>query len=232
MPDRASTWDASYKRRENFVFWPGDELVRFVSRRLRRRCGLERFKDIAPGAAGSRVLDIGCGIGRNLAFGTEMGFAMYGMDLSPVAVAASRRWLGRLIGPSAARRRVAVGSVQRIPWPDRFFDHAFCDSVLDSMPFSVARRGALEAARVLRPGGWLYCSLISGDETGRRTGFAGEVTVRGTHERGTVQSYFNRAKIDRLLGGRFELVQCLLCRSEDHLAGTHHGRWHVAAKVL
>src|SRR5687768_5802445 len=51
---RVEAWDESYGRGENFVFVPGDEAVRFVSRYLRRRVGLDRVIDVHPGAAGAR----------------------------------------------------------------------------------------------------------------------------------------------------------------------------------
>ena len=39
-------WDDSYSRRENHVFYAGDEVVRFVARNLRRRKGLAEFEDV------------------------------------------------------------------------------------------------------------------------------------------------------------------------------------------
>ena len=71
--DLSSIWDESYLRLENHVFYPCEEIVRFVSRHLRRRVGLDKIIDVLPNAEGSRVIDIGCGIGRNILFGTEMG---------------------------------------------------------------------------------------------------------------------------------------------------------------
>ncbi len=41
---------------------------------MSRTVGLDEIEDVLPGAAGSRVGGISCGIGRNLFFGTEMGF--------------------------------------------------------------------------------------------------------------------------------------------------------------
>lgn len=231
MEDAAKTraWDESYRRRDNFVFWPREEVVRFVARYLRRRLELDEFVDVLPGAAGSRILDVGCGIGHNLAFGTEMGFEMYGIDLSAVAVMTARQWLGR-IKECDADARVVTGDVRTLPWPTDYFDHGISDGVLDSMTFDIARAGVAEIGRVIKSGGYFYFSLISGDQTGFDTEFDGEVEVAGTHERGTIQSYFNRMKIDRLLGGRFEILRCELHRFEDRIGGTHHGRWHIVAR--
>lgn len=226
---RQSAWEESYSRRENFVFQPCDEFVRFVARFLRRRVGLDDVVDVVPGAAGSRVVDVGCGIGRNLAFGTQMGLAMYGIDLSERAVEVARQWLGRLGVADPAERAVA-GDIRALPWADGYFAHASSDSVLDSMPFDIARAGVAEIARITQPGGYFYCNLISGDETGRDPEFAGEEVVTSTHEQDTIQSYFNRAKIGTLLDPHFEILSCARHQISDPDRGTRYGRWHVVAR--
>lgn len=233
MSDReeqlGNAWNRSYGRSENFVFWPCDEMVRFVSRYLRRRVGLDEYVDVAAGAAGSRVIDIGCGIGRNLLFGTQMGLEMYGCDLSSRAAQVAREWLSRSLG-AEAQSRVQVADVCRLPWDDGFFQHGLSDSALDSMPFTTARAGIAEAARVIKPGGYFYLSLISGEGAGQGEEFDGEITVTTTHEQGTVQSYFNRRKIGRLLEPHFQILSCELHLAVDAERSTRSGRWHVTAR--
>ncbi len=222
-------WNESYARRENHVFYPGDEVVRFVSRHIRRRKGLTEYEDLTPGASGAKVLDVGCGIGRTLVFGTQMGLAMYGTDLSSHAVGVARQWLESM-GVAGAAERVLAGDIRELPWSTACFDHAVSDSVLDSMPFQIAQAGLSEIARVVRPGGYFYCSLISGDETGRDREFCGEALITGTHERNTIQSYFNRAKIRRLIEPLFEILSSSLHQVRTFPGETHHGRWHVVAR--
>ena len=221
-------WDDSYARRENHVFYPGDEAVRFVSRYI-RRTGLSEFQDVLSDAQGSKVLDVGCGIGRTLVFGTQMGLKMYGTDLSANAVAVATKWLGS-IGEADAGERVVAGDIRSLPWADGFFDHAISDSVLDSMPFQIAQAGMSEIARVVRGGGYFYCSLISGDESGKGPQFCSELVVTGVHEQNTIQSYFNKTKIRRLVEPLFEIVSCALHQVRDDSMKTHHGRWHVVAR--
>jgi ubiquinone/menaquinone biosynthesis C-methylase UbiE len=223
-------WDSSYGRRENFVFSPSDEVVRFFSRSLRRRVGLDEIVDEYPGANGARVVDIGCGLGRNVVFGTEMGLEMHGSDLSATAVEVARTWLARKIGSEEACRRLVSCDIRQQPWSNKFFSHAISDSALDSMPFEVAQEGIGEIARLVQPGGLFYCNLISGDETGRDPDFNGEEVVTSLHENGTIQSYFNRVKIRRLLEPQFEIVSCKLHQISDPVLNTRSGRWHVVSR--
>lgn len=221
-------WDASYGRRENHLFWPSDEVIKFISRYLRRRVGYDSMVDVFPGAAGSRVLDVGCGVGRYLIFGTDLGFEMYGNDLSAIAVESARKWLVEKAGPGAAERIVA-SDIRTLPWANAYFDHAISDSVLDSMPFEVAQSGLAELARMMKSGGYFYCSLISGDETGRDPLFSDELVVTSRHEGNTIQSYFDYTKVKRLLEPFFEIKDCYLVQIRNH-TGQHHGRWHVVSR--
>jgi SAM-dependent methyltransferase len=224
-----SRWDDSYRRHENFLFYPHEEVIRFFARRIRRRIAPGRFHDIHPKAATGRLLDLGCGIGRHVLFGLTMGVDAYGVDLSEVAIASARDWLRR-DGHADAERRCVVGDVAALPWPDGTFTFAVSHGVLDSMPFAVAQAGVRELHRVIEPGGLLYCDLISGDESGRPADFAGEALVEKDHEKGTVQSYFNRDKIDELIGEHFKLLECAIIRRTDILTGRHASRWHLVAE--
>ena len=221
-------WDDSYGRRENHLFWPSDEVIKFISRYLRKRVGHNEIVDVFPGAGGSRVLDVGCGIGRYLVFGTEMGFEMYGNDLSARAVESAQNWLVEQTGADAAQRVVA-SDIRTLPWASGYFDHAISDSVLDSMPFEVAQSGLAELARLVKPGGYFYCSLISGDETGRDPLFSEELMVTSRHEANTIQSYFDYTKVKRLLEPFFEIKDCYLVQIRNH-TGQHYGRWHVVSR--
>ena len=40
-------WEESYRRKENFVFYPHEEIIRFVSKYIRKRVGLDEWKDVS-----------------------------------------------------------------------------------------------------------------------------------------------------------------------------------------
>lgn len=224
-----NAWNESYSRRENHLFWPSDEVVKFFARKVRRRIGPNEYKDIAEHAKGAKMLDVGCGIGRHVKFGQDMGLEMYGSDLSEHAITVAREWLkGDMNG--AENKRLIAGDIQKLPWDNGFFDHIMSDSVLDSMPFEVAQVGMSEMARITKSGGYLYCSLISGDETDRDAAFCDEVIVKSQHEQDTIQSYFSYIKVKRLIEPMFEILDCYLIQVKDQRNGTHHGRWHVVAR--
>ena len=46
MDIRKEFWEASYGRFENFMFYPKEEVVKFLNRFVRKRIGLNKFLDI------------------------------------------------------------------------------------------------------------------------------------------------------------------------------------------
>jgi SAM-dependent methyltransferase len=228
LENRQSAWEDSYDRGENHVFQPCDEVVRFVSRFLRRRISINMIIDVVEGQGKLRVLDLGCGIGRNLVFGIQMGLEMYGIELSEKAVLKAKEFVSTTQDTGGVKR-VHQGDARHLPWERGFFDHALSDSVLDSMPFVVAQEAVREVARTLKPGSLFYLNLIAKVPLGGATSLDEEV-VSTKHEQGTIQSYFDFAKIKQLLGDGFSVAGCELHRVDDEQGRTLRGRWHVIAK--
>lgn len=229
MDNKLTEWNRSYQNRDNFVFYPHEEVIRFVSRHLRKRTGLEQFTNIVPEPAKLNVLDLGCGIGRHVIYCHEMGLNAYGADLSNEAVRVAVTWAERR-GMSGAERKIVQADIRSLPWDDGFFQVAVSHGVLDSMSFEIARAACVELVRVMAPDGLFYCDLVSGDDSKHAREFCGEEVVETRHEEGTIQSYFNLAKIHRLFDGLFEIVECILIRREEVIAGGYSSRYHLVLR--
>jgi len=110
---------------------------------------------------GMRVLDAGCGSGRNLVYLLREGYDVFGVDTDPFAIESTRR-LARLHAPALPAGNFRVESIEEMAFPD-----AFADFVLSSAVLHFARSddhfGAMLHGtwRVLKPGGLLFCRLAS-----------------------------------------------------------------------
>ena len=75
-----------------------------------------------------------------------------------------------------------------------------------------------------------YCDLISGDDFNHYPEFYGEELIDTKHERGTIQAYYNYAKIVDLIDGNFEIVEANLIRNNNIVTGSFHSRYHLILK--
>jgi SAM-dependent methyltransferase len=112
-------------------------------------------------ASGMRVLDAGCGYGRNLVHLLREGCEVFALDLDSNGVEHVRQ-LSASLGTGLPADNFQVGYIERMPFPDVFADVVICSSVLhfarDEEHFSSM---LTELWRVLRPGGMLFCRLGS-----------------------------------------------------------------------
>lgn len=96
---------------------------------------------------GRRVLEVGCGLGADLARIAARGADVTGIDLAPRAAALARAHLESRGLPG----RTMVADGERLPFPDATFDLVWSFGVLHHAPDT--RRALAEVGRVLRPGG-------------------------------------------------------------------------------
>jgi ubiquinone/menaquinone biosynthesis C-methylase UbiE len=220
---KADEWNESYRNRDNFVFYPHEEIIRFFARYISKRIGINQYQVRHSLTDTAKVLDVGCGIGRHLVFAAKTGVDIYGIDLSSQAIATAKDWLIQE-GISLGKQQLVQGSITVMPWQDNYFDFAFSHGVFDSMYVEIAREGIVELARVMKPNALFYCDLIFGD--------AGDVLVETQHELGTVQSYYTQARIDQLIAGCFSIKEMVLIQREDILSGQIGSRWHLILERL
>ncbi len=112
-------------------------------------------------APGMRVLDAGCGRGRNLIYMMRAGFDVYGVDADQDAIDVVRQVAKRL-APGLPSDHFMVERLPSLSFPDRTFDAVIANAVLH-FAADEAEFGAMlgELWRVLRPDGVLFARLAS-----------------------------------------------------------------------
>ena len=119
-------WDRSYNRLENYLFYPNEELIKFVNKYVDRRKTLKVKKKNLT------FLDIGCGAGRNLKFLLENGFKVIGVDLSKIAINQSKKLL-KFYSFDKSRYKLLNLTSEDLNFQENSIDYVISDSTLDSM---------------------------------------------------------------------------------------------------
>jgi SAM-dependent methyltransferase len=108
-----------------------------------------------------RILDAGCGSGRNLPYFLRHRFEIWAADSDPAAVEHVRRLIAAS-APAAPSGRFHCGPLDHLPWDDGAMDAVVCSAVLhfarDERDFAAMLR---EMWRVLAPGGLFFARLAS-----------------------------------------------------------------------
>lgn len=110
-----------------------------------------------------RILDAGCGPGRNLVYFLQEGFDVCAVDLSPEAIAQVRS-LAHALAPHLLGENFRQEAVERMSFEGESFDAVLTSAVLhfarDEAQWWAMLR---EMWRVLKPGGIFFARLASSD---------------------------------------------------------------------
>lgn len=112
-------------------------------------------------APGNRILDAGCGSGRNLVYLLREGYEVYTVDSDPRAIDAIRR-LAASLAPALPADNFRLEPIEEMSFSNGFADFVISSAVLhfarNDDHFQAMLRGTW---RVLKPGGLLFCRLAS-----------------------------------------------------------------------
>lgn len=106
--------------------------------------------------ADDKVLDAGCGGGRNMHWFIQNGFGIFGIDSSEAAILNLKNKYPHL------KENFQIAPVEKLPFEDNFFDHVISSAVLH-FAASVAHFNNMmaEMIRVLKTNGTLFIRMTS-----------------------------------------------------------------------
>jgi SAM-dependent methyltransferase len=103
----------------------------------------------------SKILDLGCGLGRNMIPLLRKGFNIYGIDNSKNGIA----FLALELKKQKLKTNLKVGKFQNLPYPDNYFDAVLSVQTLNHGYEVDVKKGIREIERVLKPYGCLFLTV-------------------------------------------------------------------------
>jgi tellurite methyltransferase len=150
VPKGARAWEESFRDHEVGWFFGGEPST--LARRL-----LHFFRMLEIPTAG-RLLDLGCGEGRDVAFFASLGFDVEALDGSPTGVERTRR----AISEGGLHARVSQGDLASFEWTGEY-DIVFANNSVQFVG-EQARRVLSEIRSHTRPGGWNAIGMFTREE--------------------------------------------------------------------
>lgn len=154
--DTAEAWGNYYRALTDTYLFPNEFVVRAF---LGTYPNLSMSRDYR----GKRVCDVSCGDGRNLVLLHKLGLDLHATELTPEICSITRR---RLI---EHKEHISVdiqpGNNRSLPFDDNHFDYLLSWNAcyyMESEQSAIADH-VDEHARILKPGGYLICSVPTPD---------------------------------------------------------------------
>lgn len=108
-----------------------------------------------------KILDAGCGGGRNIYFLLKEGFEVYAMDRNPLAIEGAQA-MAEMLNSAYPKERFVVAELDQLPYEDASFDWIICNAVLHfADSHQHFEQMMQEMWRVLKKGGFFFARLAS-----------------------------------------------------------------------
>jgi ubiquinone/menaquinone biosynthesis C-methylase UbiE len=179
--EEISRWERAYKEGAHWEEGPSKNMQKFT-KYLKK---------------GDKILDIGCGSGRDSIFLAKQGFEVWGIDISKEAIKKAKEKF------RAKNLHFLVGDIKDLKFKDEFFDAVYSGWVLQSIPL---KKASLEIFRVLKKGGVAFLAFLLNTKiiaTGKITEFHKKEDIISTYK-------------------NFQILKQLTFKSEDFKAKEPH----------
>lgn len=188
MADAAAHWDQLHENPRFRPTYPNENVVRFLISN-----GRPPEEKVRP-----RFLDIGAGAGRHLKLAAELGFEVYGIDLSLVGLCCAGQRLANL----NVSHSLAQASIGALPFANASFDVALSYGVFYYGTIADMKQSIAETHRVLAAKCRLFVVLRTtqdyrfgkGEQLERNTF---KLKITETNEYDTVQHFLTEEDIPR-----------------------------------
>jgi len=157
-------------------------------------------RHVGPGA---RIIDVGCGAGRDVRWFESQGVQVAAVDLSEAMLAQARDLTGSAL---------LQMDMRHLAWCDASFDGAWCAASLLHLPKREVQRALGEVWRILKPGGMAMVSVKQGEGEAWAGGYVDGVM--------RFFAYYRQAEMVAILQDAGFAV-----RGAEEWCSSSHGEW-------
>jgi len=186
--EEKEAWEKVFKRKK-FEWSTSDKAIKKMILLLKNR----RFK---------RILDLGCGTGKQTANLAKSKLFVVGSDISVIALSQAQK---RLEAEKISNCYLIENDMIKLPFPDHHFDAVISINVIQHNPLTKIKRTVKEIRRVLRKKGLFLVTLPSTKDY--KFGI-GKRVEKNTYvaEKGVIHHFFDLKSAKELFSG-FRIIK-------------------------
>jgi SAM-dependent methyltransferase len=148
--DAANQWTKFYTENAGMMY-PAEAVIRIFK-------GTYPNLKMPKPKAGDKILDVGCGDGRHFPLFHSLGMKASGSEITLEIITEIYDKLADM--KAGFEPELRVGNCANLPWPREAFDYLLSWNACYYMNTGMSFLGHVtEMARVLKPGGWIVCSV-------------------------------------------------------------------------
>lgn len=229
MLKKQSAWEKEYQKPLLVTKKEGPQnfIVQFLKY-------LKKEKDLPM--SDLRVLDLGCGTGRNSNYLAERGNLVFGLDLAANALKlASERAEKAGLSEQTKYFRQSIGD--KLPFEDNSFDLILDITASNSIKSSEREVYLKESSRVLKPGGFMILRTLckDGDQNAKKlleTNPGGELDTYFLKDLGITERVFSEVDLKNLYGRYFYFDKLVKDVGYPQIKGVTYKRKYWLAIML
>jgi ubiquinone/menaquinone biosynthesis C-methylase UbiE len=142
-------------------FWNNNSIVNYFNNKPSDPLIKDRLLGI-KNRKSKKALDLGCGAGRHIQLLFELGFDLFGCDINPEMIIASKKRLSLLNGSEELNNRIVFGEIKKLPFKDDFFDVILTTGVIhQAKSLSEYKKAIKEISRVTKIKGILCMNVFT-----------------------------------------------------------------------
>lgn len=172
-----------------------------------------------------KILDAGCGNGRNLFYLKNLGYDVFGVDSSEFIINKLKKKFPKLKG------KFTISKISNLSYPKNYFDVILCDAALYYCDIDEFKKNITELRRVLKKNGVMRVYTISSKNFNSKQIKTHSIKINNSWEKNLTVTLLSKNDIRKFFIG-FKNIQIGIDEFNFINYKKKHSYWVITAKKL